>query len=182
MTAKAIQGDREHCLKAGMDDYISKPVRMEDLEAALARWVPHNESIVPAAPKDLPPAVPDGVVASALDPSVTARLRGLAAATDPSVLGEIYEAFLSSAVDYLAAIRQGAATNDAEGLRKAAHAFKGASANIGAQHLAELCRQLEALGEAGRVDGAGQRLEQLEQEFARVKIEIENQTRKEAVV
>ena len=43
-------------------------------------------------------------------------------------------------------------------------------------------RQLEALGEAGRVDGAGQRLEQLEQEFARVKIEIENQTRKEAVV
>jgi len=69
-----------------MDDYISKPVRLENLEAALARWIPQNESTVPAAPKDLPPAVPDGAVASALDPTVTARLRGLAAATDPSVL------------------------------------------------------------------------------------------------
>ena len=65
---------------------------------------------------------------------------------------------------------------------EAAHALKGASANLGAQHLAELCRQLEALGEAGQVDGAGKRLEQLGQEFARVKIEIEDQTRKEAVV
>jgi two-component system sensor histidine kinase/response regulator len=182
MTAKAIQGDRERCLKAGMDDYISKPVRLENLEAALARWIPHNESSVPAAPKDLPPAVPDGAVASALDPTVTARLRGLAAATDPSVLQEIYDAFMSSAVEYLAAIRDGAARNDAEGLRKSAHALKGASATIGAQRLAELCRQLEALGVAGQVDGAGQRLEQLEQEFARVKNAVEQQTAKEAAV
>ena len=121
-------------------------------------------------------------MASAIDPSVTARLRELAAATDPSVLGEIYEAFLLSAVDYLTAIRDGAATHDAEGLRKAAHALKGAGANIGAQALAELCRQLEALGETGRVDGAVKGLEQVEQEFARVKVEIENQIRKEAVV
>jgi HPt (histidine-containing phosphotransfer) domain-containing protein len=179
MTAKAIQGDRDRCLEAGMDDYISKPVRLEDLEAALARWIPLNES---TAPKDVPPAVADGAVASALDPAVTARLRGLAAATAPSVLQEIYEAFRSDAIDYLAAIRDRAATNDAEGLRKAAHAFKGASANIGAHHLAELCRQMEALGEAGRVDGAVKRLEQLGQEFARVKIAIEGQSSKEAVV
>jgi signal transduction histidine kinase/AmiR/NasT family two-component response regulator/HPt (histidine-containing phosphotransfer) domain-containing protein len=182
MTAKAIQGDRERCLEAGMDDYISKPVRMEDLEAALARWIPHNESSVPAAPKGLPPAVPDGAAASALDPAVTARLRGLAAATGPAVLQEIYEAFRSGAADHLTAIRDGTVTNDAEGLRKAAHALKGASANIGARHLAEFCRQLEALGETGRVDGAVRRLEQLGQEFARVKIEIEDQTSKEAVV
>jgi len=182
MTAKAIQGDRERCLKAGMDDYISKPVRMEDLEAALARWVPGNEGVVPAGPEDLPPAAPDGAVAAALDPAVTARLRELAAATDPSVLQEIYETFLSSAVDYLAAIRGEVARNDAEGLRKAAHAFKGASANIGAQHLAELCRQLEALGEAKQVDGAAKRAEQLEQEFARVKVEIENQAGKKGAV
>jgi signal transduction histidine kinase/DNA-binding response OmpR family regulator/HPt (histidine-containing phosphotransfer) domain-containing protein len=180
MTAKAIQGDRERCLEAGMDDYISKPVRLEDLDAALARYVSANGTIVESRPESALPAAPPEALAPALDPAVTARLRGLAAATDPSVLYEIYEAFLSSAVDYLAAIREGAARNDAGGLRKAAHTFKGASANIGAQPLAELCRQLEALGEAGRAEGAGQRLEQLEREFARVKNEVEKQTAKEA--
>jgi CheY-like chemotaxis protein len=182
MTAKAIQGDRERCLEAGMDDYISKPVRLEDLEVALARWVSGNGNVVESGPKSAPRTAPPEAFAPALDPAVTARLRGLAAATDPSVLQEIYDAFLSSAVDYLAAIREGAVGNDAEGLRKAAHAFKGASANIGAQKLAELCGQLEALGKAGRVDGAGQRLEPLEQEFARVKHEVEKQTAKEATV
>jgi PAS domain S-box-containing protein len=182
MTAKVIQGDRKRCLEGGMDDYISKPVRLEDLEAALARYVSGNGNVVESRPKSAPPAAPPEALAPALDPAVTARLRELAAATNPSILQEIYEVFLSSAVDYLAAIRDGAAANDAEGLRQAAHAFKGASANIGAQHLAEVCRQLEALGETGRVDGAFQRWEQLEQEFARVKTEIENQTRKEAVV
>ena len=182
MTAKAIQGDRERCLEAGMDDYISKPVRPEDLEMALARWVSGNGTAVESGQQSAPPPAPPEALAPALDPAVTARLCELAAATDPSVMSEIYEAFLSSAVDYLAAIREGAATNDAEGLRKAAHAFKGASADIGAQHLAELCRQLEALGEAGRVDGAVKNLEELEQEFARVKNEVEKQTPNTATV
>ena len=182
MTAKAIQGDRERCLEAGMDDYISKPVRLEDLEAVLARYVSGNGNVIKSGPGSAPPTAPPETITPALDPAVTARLRELAAATDPSVIGEIYEAFLSSAVGYLAAIRKGAETNDAEGLRKAAHAFKGAGANIGAQHLAELCRQLEALGEAGRVGGGVTHWEQLGQEFARVKMEIENHTRKEAVV
>ena len=178
MTAKAIQGDRERCLEAGMDDYISKPVRLEDLQATLARWIPCHENIVSATAARLTPAVSNRAVASALDPAVTSSLRGLASATAPYVLQEIYEAFLSSAVDYVTAISDGAATNDAEGLRKATHSLKGASANIGAQHLAELCRQLEALGENGRLDGAAKLLEQLEEECGRVKLEIEDQTRK----
>ena len=182
MTAKAIQGDRERCLEAGMDDYISKPVRLEDLEAALARWVPGDGNVIVSGQKSALPAAAPEASAPALDPAATARLRKLAAATDPSVLQEIYEAFLSSAVDYLAAIREGAAANDAEALRQAAHAFKGAGANIGAQKLAELCGQLEALGETGRVDGAIKCLEQLRLEFEQVKIEIENQTNKEAVI
>jgi nitrogen fixation negative regulator NifL len=175
MTAKAIQGDRDRCLEAGMDDYISKPVRLEDLEAALARWIPGDGSIAQSEQKSSPPAVSSELFSPALDPAVTERLRALAAATEPSVLREIHDAFLASAVDYLAAMRDGAAGNDAEGLRKAAHALKGAGANIGAQQLTELCRQLEALGETGRVDVAVTRLEQLEQEFARVKNEIEQQ-------
>lgn len=180
MTAKAIQGDRDRCLEAGMDDYISKPVQLEDLEAALARWIPGDGSIAQSEQKSIPPAVSSELSSPALDPAVTERLRALAVATDPSVLREIHDAFLASAVDYLAAMRDGAAGNDAGGLRKAAHALKGAGANIGAQRLTELCRQLEALGETGRVDGVIKRLEQLEQEFARVKSEIEQQNTQEA--
>ena len=160
-----------------MDDYISKPVRMEDLEAVLAKYASgnSNDNAAQSGPKSAPATAPPEALGPALDPAVTASLRKLAMATKWSLLNEIYDSFLSSAVDELAAIRAGVVGNDAAGLRNAAHKFKGASANLGASHLAELCRQLEVLCEAGRVDGAGQRLAELEREFARVKSEIENQ-------
>jgi len=177
MTGNALMGDREKCLAAGMDDYISKPVRMEDLEAVLAKYASgnSNDNAAQSGPKSAPATAPPEALGPALDPAVTASLRKLAMATKWSLLNEIYDSFLSSAVDELAAIRAGVVGNDAAGLRNAAHKFKGASANLGASHLAELCRQLEVLCEAGRVDGAGQRLAELEREFARVKSEIENQ-------
>lgn len=180
MTAKAIQGDREHCLKSGMDDYISKPVRLEDLEATLGRWFSQPARDVQSVPEKtqvvVPPATP------ALDPEVTERLRQLAAATDPAVLAEIYDSFLSSTVEYLATMRQAEQAGDANGLRIAAHSLKGASANVGAPAVAEISHQLELLGNSQSVAGAARLIEQLTQAFAKVKIEIENQTREETVV
>ena len=157
MTARAIRGDRERCLAAGMDDYISKPVRLEDLRTALARWF--------SGPQ------PSGATAP-LDPGVTAHLRELATTTNPAVLAEIYATFLASAIPYIAAIRAGVAANDASTVQRAAHAFKGASASIGAKPLAELCRQLEVLSAADRVADAAPILSQLEHEFFQVKTAI----------
>ncbi len=182
LTAKALRGDRERCLEAGMDDYIAKPVRPKDLEAALTRWVSGNGNTVASGDESAPTSTPSEAATPALDPVVTARLRELAAATDPTVLSEIYEVFLSSAIEYLAKIHKGLTTNNAEELRKAAHAFRGASASIGAHCLTELCHQMESLGEARQVDGAVKIAEQVEQEFARVKNEVEKQTAKEATV
>jgi|GEM_PF-1059342 len=182
MTAKAIQGDREHCLKSGMDDYISKPVRLEDLEATLGRWFSQSDRDVQAVPEKTPASVLPAPVAPALDPEVTERLRQLAEATDPAVLTEIYDSFLSSTVEYLAAMRQAEQAGDANGLRIAAHSLKGASANIGAPTVAEISHQLEMLGNSQSVAGAAELIGQLAQAFAKVKIEIENQTREETVV
>ena len=177
MTAKALHGDRERCLQAGMEDYISKPVRLEDFEAALARWAPQRKKTAPA-PAAPQPVLPGSVDSPALDPAVTGRLRKLASA-DPSLLHEIYDAFLASAADYVATLRSSAARQDAEALRRAAHALKGASANVGAQQLARLSRQVEELRHHGQTCEADAPLHLLAQEFERVQREVEAQRTKE---
>ena len=182
MTAKAIQGDREHCLQAGMDDYISKPVRMEDLEATLARWLAETDAKSCGDAGPTKPSVPPAEVAPVLDPEVTGRLRDLATATDLGLLQEIYDSFLSSTVEYLATLRHAEQSGDSERLRTTAHSLKGASANIGAPVMVELAQKLETLGGAHSVSGAAELIAQLAQAFALVKAEIENQTRKETAV
>jgi len=179
MTAKAINGDRERCLAAGMDDYISKPVRLEDLDAALERWIPNDvsegkpdkQSLSPSGANE--PGAEFNSANSALDPVVTERLRSLAEATDLSVLTEIYEAFLGSAVGYSAALREASASGNAEDLARAAHALKGAAANIGAKALAQLAHELEILGRSPSLTRAAELIDQLDIEFERVELEIQ---------
>ena len=178
MTAHAIKGFKERCLEAGMNGYLAKPIDPHELNAILQSYL--TAKPLAAANQEVVAPVADGKAnESILDPVVTARLRELAAATDPGFLNELYAAFLSSSAQYLTTICEEVSAGNADGLRKSAHAFRGASANIGAAKLTELCRQLEKLGKDGRVDGD---VASLEQEFARVKIEIEKQTTKKVAV
>jgi CheY-like chemotaxis protein/HPt (histidine-containing phosphotransfer) domain-containing protein len=184
MTAKAITGDRERCLAAGMDDYISKPVRVEDLEAALQRWIPEDPQ--PTLPLPAPAPVSSQPALSALlpllpietgpvlDPFVTQNLRSLAEATEPSMLDEIYSAFSTGSVEYLDAVRHALADNNPEALFQAAHGLKGAAANIGATRVTEIAGQLEALGHSGSIVGADALLATLDTSLTQVLLEIEN--------
>jgi CheY-like chemotaxis protein/HPt (histidine-containing phosphotransfer) domain-containing protein len=190
VTAKATQGDRDYCLQAGMDDYMSKPVNLLDFRAALERWGPggkeecqRSEEATDAPSPSLEAetiAECDALAATApapfkvraLDSEVVQRLRDLSMATDASLLGQIFEAFLSDGEARLLVLRRAGEETDAPSLRKAAHALKGASANVGAHRMAEISQELQALGEAGSVEGAGALIEALQVEFGGVCSEI----------
>jgi signal transduction histidine kinase/two-component SAPR family response regulator/HPt (histidine-containing phosphotransfer) domain-containing protein len=175
MTAKAIRGDRERCLAAGMDDYVPKPVRIEDLHAILAQWVPNCASRpVSSGETGANSSAEAKPSCLALDPAMTDRLRKLAMATDPAILNDIYTAFLTSSADYISAMHRAIESSDAASLISAAHALKGASANIGARAVTELAVRLEELARSQSVVGSEELLERLSVEFARAKVEIEN--------
>jgi two-component system, sensor histidine kinase and response regulator len=178
MTAKAMQGDRERCLLAGMDDFLSKPVRSEDLESVLLRWVPQPDTVHPVPPliDPVPASIPFEADVPPLDPETTERLRQLAEVTDPNVLREIYTAYLSSGDKYLAALRQSAQTGDLVALSQWAHALKGASATVGASRMALVSSQLEQFDHSQPMTEAGQYIDQLDQEWTRVKVAIMRET------
>jgi CheY-like chemotaxis protein/HPt (histidine-containing phosphotransfer) domain-containing protein len=180
MTAYALQGDRERCLAAGMDDYFSKPVKLEDFQAALERWGPKEGSFLegrlkPPASLEKAPLTVENETSSVIDPNVIARLRGLADATDPSLLTRIFHLFLSDTPERITTLREAAATGDTAGLSKAAHSLRGACASIGVMGMVEICKTLESLGHGKYVDGAMALVEKLETEFNQVKVEIERE-------
>ena len=145
MTASATASDRERCLAAGMDDYLSKPVLMADLDRALARWLPeHPASIREPAAASKAAASGDGP----LDHPILDRLRqDLRSDESFTALLEVYMDELPRRVSGL---MSAAATADGEGVRSAAHTMKSTSAMVGALTLSRLCSEIEA-----EADGLG---------------------------
>jgi PAS domain S-box-containing protein len=152
MTANAMEGDRDECLAAGMDDYLSKPIRIDELSRALARCRPQpaRETIEHAALDRL---------ASSLGGGDEGR----------EAVAELVDTFLDDAAVLMATLRAAVERSDAEEARRAAHTLKSNAATFGAPSLSVLCRELETLGRHGELDAAPALVEQAEAEWRRVR-------------
>jgi PAS domain S-box-containing protein len=159
VTAGAMSEERDRCLAAGMDEYLSKPIRVEELSAAL-RDV--------AGPPD-----------DALDGSALERLAKTLG--DGPALAALIDTFLAEAPNMLATLQESVREGNADELRRIAHMLKANAATFGAEHLAELCRRLEAMGEEGALIGAEDLVARVESEYRQVRSALEAAGRAEPV-
>jgi PAS domain S-box-containing protein len=171
VTANALAEERETCLAAGMDDYVSKPIRMDKLVTALGRCRP----VADATPLTMPAAGPSsqrGVEAGAPKAATidAETLRGLRATLgdDPAIVADLIDTFLAAAPKLVAGARQAATDGNVEEVRRTAHTLKSNGATFGATTLFELCRGLEAMGKTGKLEEAQRLVAQIETEYERV--------------
>jgi PAS domain S-box-containing protein len=158
VTADAMQGDRELCIAAGMDDYISKPIRIAELQKALER---SGKPVAEEQPAEQGPV--------AVDRKVLDELKELADEGDTGFLKGLIDSYFTSSEPLISQIQNAVAQGDPDELRKAAHTLKGSSRSIGVVTVGEISFELETLGRNGTVAGAEVLLDHLITEFAHAK-------------
>jgi signal transduction histidine kinase/HPt (histidine-containing phosphotransfer) domain-containing protein len=167
MTGNALIGDREKCLQAGMDDYISKPIRIGEMQSALERWGrPTTRRTDSASGQRVRSDSADNL----LDQSVIRELRKMPPSEGVGMLQELVDLFLKGAPQRMAQIRQ--SINDGPMLAFHAHALKSMSLNLGAKRMVALSQKLEDLGRSRNVYSAPALLQELEHTFDQTKAQL----------
>jgi len=146
MTANALEGDREKCLEAGMDDYISKPIRIAELQHTIEQWAKSRGGVPDGKPTQATRTADRAVPVEALfDLSVINDLKEIndTAHEQASFLVDLTSSFREESDELMRKMYHSLETKDLTGLCRLAHSLKGSSANIGARALADACKKLE---------------------------------------
>jgi two-component system, sensor histidine kinase and response regulator len=157
MTALAMKGDKERCLEAGMDGYISKPVRPPELDSVLEEYISLRKNATPEPKKatDLDACVNEEELLQRVD-------------GDRAFLAEIAEIFRGDYPKQIRILQESIEAGDSERIRHTAHALKGALSNLAAEQATALATSLEGAGVSGNPSDASRILVALEKELDRV--------------
>jgi HPt (histidine-containing phosphotransfer) domain-containing protein len=176
LTANALAGDEKKCRDAGMDAFLVKPQTSRGLHAMLARWLAQQ----PAAGVSSDPfealdvaRQPQAPETSAINLSVIDKLRDLDATGSMGLARAVLEAFRDTADPGLLRVQSALTLGNTQALSQAAHALKSSSANVGAQVLSRVYRELEHCACAGRMEDAQALFEQVRSEQERVVSKID---------
>jgi PAS domain S-box-containing protein len=159
MTANALEGDRDRCLAAGMDDYVPKPVSQKDLASKIAAWYKPRIGSGRANGEGGLSEIP------VLDRARVAELKGLQEEAGNGWLAHLLEQFRGEAAQALSHLQRAVEQDDAAAVERIGHTLKGSSRNVGARRLGELGMEIERLGRGGSVAKASALLPRLRQEL-----------------
>ncbi|WP_234300921.1 PAS domain S-box protein [Sphaerospermopsis aphanizomenoides] len=171
MTANAMRGDREICLASGMDDYISKPVQIENLFQALIQYGQKAEGR-----RQKVKCINEGMFSitdtpCSIDPKIIESLKDMLAGNE-IIFAELVECYLVESPPLIQAMKTSLITKNSQMLEQTAHKFKSSSASMGAIILSQLCLQLEIMGKNGNLEESLEIFSQVEQEYKNVEIAL----------
>jgi two-component system, sensor histidine kinase and response regulator len=169
-TADALKGTGEKCLNVGMDDYLTKPMKLHELRETLERWTPMGTSEDKTVTKGTSAQV-DSEIHEEIDPTALGKILGT---QDPEVLADCYNDFLDSNAPTAQRIEEAFQKEDMAEISALAHKLKSAARTVGAKALADCCQALEAAGRIDNIEEVQQRMALLPGLFRSVQRWIED--------